>query len=179
MASRSRSTSGTFFLRNSLITNGVTMTTDSIDISSFINVLNGELLRIKQVWWNWGTDGSGPVLGADLGASKGCSAVGSISTESRTTPGSIGGDSDIVALNTLYAHTDANADIDFIMNETTANPKDFDDGYLVATDAIHINALESGDTFANPVAVKVMMECETVKLSLSDAQAVLVSQTIG
>ena len=61
---------------------------------------------------------------------------------------------------------------------TSANPKDLDDGYLVATDALHLN-LNMGDAFANDIRVYVMMECEIVKLSLSDAQAVLVSQTIG
>ena len=66
-----------------------------------------------------------------------------------------------------------------ITNETSVNPADFDDGYLVATDAIHLNVDESANTFANPVMAQCMMECEIVKLSLSDAQAVLVSQTVG
>ena len=178
MARRSRARSGTFFLRADLDSNGVTFATTSIDVSSFVNVLNGELLRIKQVFWDWGTDGGGPVLGGNLGASKGCSALASISTESRTTTGDMG-DNDIVSLNYLYAHTDSNTDIDFIANNTSVNPADFDDGYLVATDAIHLNVDESADTFASPVKVMAMMECEIVKLSLSDAQAVLVSQTVG
>jgi len=178
MARRSRVRSGTFFLRVSLDSNGVTFATTSIDVSSFVDVLEGELLRIKQVWWDWSTDGGGPVLGANLGASKGCSALASISTESRTTTGDMS-NNDIVSLNYLYAHTDANTDIDMITNQTSVNPADFDNGYLVATDAIHLNIDESADTFASPVKVQAMMECEIVKLSLSDAQAVLVSQTVG
>ena len=67
-----------------------------------------------------------------------------------------------------------------ITNETSVNPSDFEDGYLIATDAIHLNVNQgSGDTFANDIAVKCMLECEIVKLSLPDAQAVLVSQTVG
>ena len=178
MARRSRARSGTFFLRADLDSNGVTFATTSIDISSFVNVLDGELLRIKQVFWDWETDGGGPVLGANLGASKGCSALASVSTESRTTTGDMS-DNDIVSLNYLYAHTDSNSDIDFITNSTSVNPSDYNDGYLVATDALHLNVDESADTFASPVKTQVMMECEIVKLSLSDAQAVLVSQTIG
>jgi hypothetical protein len=178
MARRSRVKSGTFFLREKLATDGATFATTSIDVSSFVNPLDGELLKIKQVWWDWSTDGGGPVVGADLGASKGCSALASLSTESRTTTGDLAAN-DIMSLNYLYAHTDSNTDIDMITNETSVNPADFDDGYLIATDAIHLNVDESADTFANPVMAQCLMECEIVKLSLSDAQAVLVSQTVG
>lgn len=177
MARRSTVRSGTFFLRMVDLTDGGTMQTTSQDVSSFVNVLEGELLRIKQIWWQWGSDGGGPVRGADLGASAGCGAIATLSTDSRTTVGSIS-TNDVISGNTLYAHSDSGTNIDFITNETSVNPKDFDtDGYLVATDAIHLNVNQaSGDLFANDIAVKVMMECEIVKLSLSDAQAVLVSQ---
>jgi hypothetical protein len=178
MARRSRAKSGTFFLRKSTTSNGVTFVTSSIDVSSFVNVLDGELLRVKNIWWEWETDGGGPILGADLGASKGCSAFASVSTESRTVVGSFTAN-DIISVNTLYAHTDSNTDIDMITNRTSVNPADFNDGFLVATDAIHLNIDESADTFANPIRCSVMMDCEIVKLSLTDAQAVLVSQTVG
>lgn len=178
MARRSRVRSGTFYLRDSAETDGAaTFVTTSTDVSSFVNVLDGELLRVKQIWWQWGDDSGGPVKGADLGASKGCSAVASLSTETRTNVGGISS-SNIISQNSLYAHSDSATLIDFISNETSANPKDLDDGYLVATDAIHLN-VNMGDAFANDVRVVVMMECEIVKLSLSDAQAVLVSQTVG
>jgi len=179
MARRSTVKSGTFFLRQALNTDGTTFTTDSIDISSFIDVLNGELIRIKQCWFQWGSDGGGPVRGADVGASQGASATASVSTESRTTVGSMSS-SNVVCQNSLYVSSTSGTNIDFISNETSANPADFDDGYLVATDAIHVNVNQaSGDTFASNIGVVVMLECEVVKLSLSDAQAVLVSQTIG
>jgi len=177
MARKSRASSGTFFLRLGDSTSGGTMQSTSIDISSFVNVLNGELLRVKKVWWNWGTDSGGPIRGADLGASAGCSAVASVSTETRTSVGDIS-TNDTLAVNTLYCSSTSGSKIDMITNETTVNPADFDDGYLVATDGLHLN-VNQADAFANDIAVKCMMECETVKLSLSDAQAVLVSQTIG
>lgn len=178
MASRSRARSGTFFLGTTVNSNGITFESTSIDISSFVNVLDGELLRIKQLWWEWGSDDGSPVKGADVGANAGCSAFASVSTETRTTVGSLS-NNDIVSLNTLYAHCTASTDIDFISNSTSVNPADYEDGFLVATDALHLNVDESSDTFANPVRCTVKMECEIVKLSLSDAQAVLVSQTVG
>jgi len=177
MARKSKATSGTFFLRLVDLTESAAFASTSIDVSSFVNVLDGELLRIKQLWWNWGTDSGGPIRNADVGTNAGCNATASISTESRSSVGSIA-TNDIVSVNNLYCHGESNGKIDMITNETSVNPKDFDDGYLVATDAIHLNCAE-GDAFAARIAVKCMMECEIVKLSLSDAQAVLVSQTVG
>jgi len=178
MVSRSRAKSGTFFLRDSVISDTTTFVSSSTDISSFVNPLEGELLKIKQIWWEWGTDGGGPILGADVGTSKGCSAFASVSTESRSVVGSFT-NNDIVSVNTLYAHSDSNTDIDMITNSTSVNPADLEDGFLVATDAIYLNIDQSADAFAANINASVMMECEIVKLSLSDAQAVLVSQTVG
>jgi len=178
MARRSRVKSGTFYLKDNVITDSGTFVDSTTDISSFVNVLDGEVLRIKQIWWEWETDAGGPVLGADLGTSKGCSAASSVSTQQRTTIGSLQ-NSSIVSINTLYAHSDSNTDIDMITNSTSVNPADFEDGFLVATDALYLNIDMSGDTFAGNIRANVMMECEIVKLSLSDAQAVLVSQTVG
>jgi hypothetical protein len=178
MASRSRARSGTFFLRTEQDTAAASaLTSTSIDVSSFVNVLDGELLRIKQVWFSWSSDNGAPILGADVGTSKGCSATAVITTEEPTSYSFV--NNDLVAKNILYAHSDSNTDLDFITNETSVNPMDFDDGFLVATDAIFLAAGESADAFANRIRASVIMECEIVKLSLTDAQAVLVSQTVG
>ena len=178
MASRSKAVSGNFYLRANVESAGAVFASESIDISSFVNVLQGEVLRVKRIWWYWGTDGGGPILGADLGASKGCSAFSTVTTESRTAVGSIE-NSNVMSENSLYAHSDSNSDIDFISNETSVNPADYEDGYLVATDAIHLNVDQNTDVFTGTIRVQVMMECEIAKLNLSDAQAVLVSQTVG
>jgi len=178
MVSRSRAKSGTFFLRDSVISDTTTFVSSSTDISSFVNPLEGELLKIKQIWWEWGTDGGGPILNADVGSNNGASAFASVSTESRSVVGSFT-NNDIVSVNTLYVHGDSNGQIDMITNSTSVNPADLEDGFLVATDAVYLNIDQSADTFAANINASVMMECEIVKLSLSDAQAVLVSQTLG
>lgn len=178
MARRSRARSGTFFLRKEQDTNGTTFAEGSIDVSSFVNVLQGELLRVKQCWFSWTSDNGSSVQGADLGASKGCSAIACVTTEQIDSVKGFTANS-LLGKNTLYAHTDANTDIDMITNETSVNPVDFDDGYLVATDSIHLGVNQSADSFANNIRCSIMLECEIVKLSLTDAQAVLVSQTVG
>ena len=70
MASRSRAKSGTFFL-SSQVDGGTTATgfqQAKIDISSFVNVLQGEVLRIKQIWFQWQDDSGGPIAAATVGA---------------------------------------------------------------------------------------------------------------
>ena len=182
MARRSRVRSGTFFLRKEQDTNGTTYAEGSIDVSSFVNVLEGELLRVKQVWFSWTSDNGGPVAGTDVrasGAVQGASAVACVNTQSQT---SIKGftSNALMAKNTLYAHVDSTANIDMITNETSVNPVDYDDGYLVATDGIFLGINQSAvDTWASDIRCSIMLECEIVKLSLTDAQAVLVSQTVG
>ena len=178
MARRSRTRSGTFFLRKEQDTNGTTFAESSIDVSSFVNVLDGELIRVKQCWFSWTSDNGGAVVGADLGASKGCSAVACVTTEQVDSIKGFTATS-LLAKNTLYAHSDSNTDIDMISNETSVNPVDFDDGYLVATDSIHLGVNQSADSWAANIRCSIMLECEIVKLSLTDAQAVLVSQTVG
>jgi len=182
MARRSRVRSGTFLLKKEQDTNSSTYAESSIDISSFVNVLEGELLRVKKLWFSWTSDNGDSIQGTDLrasGAVQGSSAVACVLTESQT---AIKGftENSLMGKNTLYAHVDSTANIDFITNETSVNPMDYDNGFLVATDAIFLGVNQNAvDTWASNIRCSIMLECEIVKLSLSDAQAVLVSQTIG
>lgn len=181
MARASRTKTGTFFLRQYVTMNGTTFNEQSLDISSFVNPLQGEVLRIKQSWTDW-TEGSQPITGDAIhaaGAAGGASAGGQVTTASRT--GLINlTNNDLVTKSTLYAHVDATANVDYMQQQEGLNPVDFDDGYMVATDTLYfgINSNDT-DTWAknSVIAYSVMLECEVVKLSLADAQAVLVSQT--
>jgi len=175
---RGKRASSPFFLRKQQISNGGTFAESSIDVSSFVDVLEGEVLRVKQVWWEWTSDNSGPVLGADLGTSKGCSADGQLTTKTTSARQNLV-DSSVICKNIIYAHTDSNTDIDMIKTQDGMNPIDFEDGFMVATDTIYLGVIESADTFANPVRVNVVLECEVIRMTLSDAQAVLVSQSTG
>ena len=181
MARASRSKTGTFFLRQNVTMNSTTFNESSLDISSFVNPLQGEVLRIKQTWTAW-TEGSQPITGDAVhatGAAGGASCGGQVTTASRT--GLIAlTNNDLVTKSTLYAHVDATANIDYMKQQEGLNPVEFDDGYMVATDTLYfgINSNDT-DTWAknSVIMYSVMLECEVVKLSLSDAQAFLVIQT--
>jgi hypothetical protein len=182
MARRSRVKSGVFYLRNKLDTNAASFAQATVDISSFVNVLEGEVLRIKQVWFEWTSDDYLPIAGTDVGASgaaKGASCAAQLTSDSKSAIHSFD-QVGVIAKNNIYAHIGAVADLDMVQQSTGLNPYDFEDGYFVATDNIFLGVKGSTvDTFSNDLTCQVLMECEIVKLSLADAQAVLVSQTNG
>ena len=180
MASRSRAKSGTFFLTKHVDggTTGTGFQQEEIDISSFVNVLQGEVVRVKQCWFEWNSDQGGPILSADVGANNGASADAQVTVESRTTRSSFTNNA-VMAKNSVYTHCAGAGQLDFYATEMGMNPTDFEDGYLVATDAIYLGISDSADPFTADIRCSIKLECEIVKLSLSDAQAVLVSQTIG
>jgi hypothetical protein len=182
MARRSTVKSGTFFLRQYVTTNGATFTESSLDISSFVNVLQGEVLRVKKAWSEWTSDNGQTINGTDVaasGATAGASAMGQVTTQSRTGIINIT-NNDCMVKDQIYAHVDATANIDMIAPTASLNPVDYDDGYLVATDSLYFGVDQSTvDGFANNISYSVLLECEIVRMSLSDAQAVLVSQTLA
>jgi len=180
MAKRGKEVSGTFFIRQYIAMDGINFAQASIDVSSFVNVLDGEVLKIKRVWTDW-TEGSAPITGdaiAASGAAAGASAGGQVTTESRT--GLINlSNTKLIAKNTLYAHIDATANIDYMQQQEGLNPLDFEDGKLVATDTLYFGIKSNDvDTWAKDITYTVMMECVIFKMSLSDAQAVLVSNSL-
>jgi len=177
-----KKTSGIFFLRKTLTTNGASFAQDSLDISSFVNLTNGECMRIRNIWFEWTSDDYFTIAGTDIaasGATAGASMSGQVTTDSKTTINSFAA-TGMVAKNNIYAHIDATANIDFISQDTGLNPYDFQDGYIVATDSIYFGTKGSSvDTWANDIMMTVLLECETVKLTEKDATALLVGQTLG
>jgi len=182
MARKSKVQSSTFFLRQYVDTDGVNFAQTTIDISSFVDVLNGSVLKVKRGWSEWTSDDARPISGTDVrasGAVQGASAAGQVTTESRTGMLNLT-NTNLMLKNQIYAHVDATANIDFLTEDEGLNPMDFEDGYLVATEGLFFGTQSSAiDTWAADIRFSVILECEIVKLSLSDAQAVLVSQTLG
>jgi hypothetical protein len=182
MAKRSKKVSGTFFLRQYVDLDGTTFAETSIDISSYVNVLEGHVLRVKKGWSEFTSDNAQPINGTDVaasGAAAGASAAGQVTTETRTGLLNLTNTNQMLK-NQIYVHIDATANIDFLTEDEGLNPMDFEDGYLVATEGIFFGIKSSDvDTWANNIRFSVILECEIVRLSLSDAQAVLVSQTLG
>jgi len=172
-----RKDSAVFYLRKKVTSSGTSFVEESIDLSSFVDLPKGKCLRVRQCWFQWSTDNYGPILGVDVSASgpAGASIGGQITTTTRTGFSSLAG-KETIALNNLYAYVDTNETIEFIAQDSGLNPVDFDDGYIVATDAIYFGVKGSTDTFAAALNMSVLMEVEVVTLNKDDAISLATSQ---
>ena len=178
-----RKTSSVFYLRKRVDTNDNTPATADIDISAYIDTLKGNVLRINQVWFEWTSDNGGPITVADVGVDHSCAAAAQLCSESQTTIQPLTNTS-LIAKHQIYISTSDESGTNLITmfhEDRTMNPADFEDGFLVANDTIQllVNDLPSPGVFTSPIRCSVMLECEQVKMSAADAQAILLSQAIG
>jgi len=178
-----RKSSSVFYLRKYAETNAGTAATANIDISAYIDTLKGNVLRINQVWFEWTSDDGSPIDTADVGVDATTSAGGQLCTETQTALQPLTNTS-LIAKHQIYLATDNQSGTNNLITyheDRSMNPADFDDGFLVANDNIQLLVQDSPSphTFANPVRCSVILECEQVKMSAADAQAILLSQAIG
>ena len=140
-------------------------------------------MRINKCWFEWTSDDGGPIEVADVGADETCSAVAQLTTESQTGIQPLSNTS-MIAKHQIY-HTTEDVSgtnlMSMIHEDNSMNPADFNDGFLVANDTIQfgVSASPSPHTYAANIRCVVLLECEQVKMTASDAQAVLLSQAIG
>jgi len=179
-----RRESSVFYLRKAVDTNSTAFNSSNIDISAYIDTLKGHVLRINQVWWEWTSDDGGPIETADVHASDGtCSAVAQLTTESQDGVQPLSNTS-MIAKHQIY-HTVDNTSGTLLMTmiheDDSMNPADFNSGFLVANDTIQlgVSSSPSPHTYANDIRAVVLLECEQVKMTAKDAQAILLSQAIG
>ena len=180
-----KKSSGIFFLRKTVTADhDSAFVQDNIDVSSFVNLTQGECIRIKNVWFEWTDTANQSITGGVVGANgtaKGVSCSGQITTDSKTSIHSFGA-TGMVAKNDIYAHIGASTDLDMCVQSSGLNPYDYEDGYIVATDAIYFGTMMAGTAayrFIADVNMTCLLECETVKLTEKDATALLVGQTLG
>lgn len=178
-----RKSSSVFYLRKYVDTNAATFSTANLDISAYIDTLKGSVLRVNQVWFEWTSDNGGPITVADVGVDHSCAAAAQLTTESQTTIQPLTNTS-VLAKHQIYISTTDESGtnrIDMFHEDRVMNPADFDDGFLVANDTIQlgVNDLPSPGVFSLPIRCSVMLECEQVKMTAADAQAILLSQAIG
>ena len=176
-------TGSVFYLRKGVDTNGTAFNSSNIDISAYIDTLNGKVLRVNQVWFEWTSDDGGPIECADVGADETCSAVAQLTTETQDGIQPLTNNS-MFAKHQIY-HTTEDVSgtnlMSMIHEDNSMNPADFNDGYLVANDTIQlgVSASPSPHTYANDIRCVVLLEVERVKMTANDAQTVLLSQSIG
>jgi len=178
-----KKSSSVFYLRKYAETNAGVAATATIDISAYIDTLKGNVLRINQVWFEWTSDSGSPIQVADIGLDHSVSAGAQLCTETQTALQPLTNTS-LIAKHQIYLSTEDVSGTNIITmyhEDRSMNPADFDDGFLVANDNIQLLVQDSPSpaVFTAPVRCSVILECEQVKMTAADAQAILLSQAIG
>jgi len=177
-----RKTSGTLFLRKTVETNGATYASGNIDVSAYVNPLDGDVLRVKKCWFEWASDSGGPVLAADVNSTDGtASAMAQLTTLSQDSIKQMT-NSSLFAKHQITMTVDNTSGTTLIIlksEDFAMNPAEFTDGFLVASDTIQlgVNCAPSPQTFASDIECQVIIECERVKMSEKDAFALISEQS--
>lgn len=176
-----KKTSGKLYLRKTVETNGSTFNSGNIDISAYVNPLEGEVLRVNKVWGEWASDTGGAILTADVDGTDGsASAMAQLTTVSQDSIKQMV-NSSLFFKTQLYCTVDnaSGTQLFTLMREDNSmNPAEFDEGFLVASDIIQVgvNCSPAPQAFVSDIEFQVLIECERVKMSEKDAFAILSAQ---
>jgi len=166
----------TFFLRTTLTSSGTTYVSDNIDVSAYTDPARGRVLVVDRSWISFGTDGGGPIAGADVASGAGGKAMGAQAcSEKQTTLVEMSNNSLFMKVN-LYAATIAGPILNYVSEQNSMNPYETTGGFIIPTDAIHC-AIDTGSAWANELDVGFCFEVHTEKLTLQRIQELLVSLT--
>jgi len=167
----------TFFLRTNIVSQGTGYISDDIDISAYTDPARGRVLIVDRGFITIDTDGNGPVQAADVVSSgTGGRSVGIQATsETQTTLVQSNDNSLFMKLN-FYATVETAGMLTMIEEQAALNPADYESGFIIPTDKIHVGALTGVDWNAD-LDIGFIFEVHTEKLSLRRIQELLVSLT--
>lgn len=173
--------SGPIYLRATCESGGAgTFTTTNIDVSAYVDPLDGKVLRVKQVWGEWASDNGGTIKTADVGVDVTAAAMAQLTSVSQTSIKPMT-NSSLFFKTQLYCATDNQSGTNnlILMREDNAmNPADYADGFFVASDVIQVGVHEAASPhgFAAPVEFQVLIEAERVRMSEKDAFSIISTQ---
>jgi len=165
----------TFFLRTTLTSDGTNYVSDNVDISAYTDPARGRVLIVDRSWISFGTDGNGPIAGADVGAAAGKAMGAQACSEKQTSLVEMSNNSLFMKVN-LYAAALAGPILNYVSEQNAMNPYETTGGFIIPTDAIHCG-IDTGSAWAAELDVGFCFEVHTEKLSLQRIQELLVSLT--
>jgi hypothetical protein len=171
--------SGPLYLRTVCETNGSTYNSTNLDVSAYVDPLDGKVLRIKKVWAEWCSDNGGTITAADIGVDLTAAATAQLSTVSQDSLKPLT-NSALFFKTQIYGtcdNTSGNNNITMMHEDNAMNPADFEDGFFVASDVIQLGVdSDTPHAFANDIECQILIEAERVKMSEKDAFAVISAQ---
>jgi|TARA_Y100000310_G_C20637902_1_gene792233 hypothetical protein len=173
MARRSKPT---FLLRQDVTTDDTTQVQEVMDISSFVDVPNGEVLLIKRAWINYCDASAGHgVIASMFAASSGLCVSASACTRTFAQMQSSAEPSTITK-GYLHVHGDGGQDTTFYREDTLLEPAQFEDGFYCASSGITLS-VDSSLSLSPEIKVSFIFECQQVKIGEAAALAKIVSLT--
>jgi len=170
----------TFFLRAriSVAAASTAYNSDEIDISAYTDPARGRVLVVDRGFVTVNGDGPVPLTELDFVAGVGSRGLQmQACSETQTALTAMGTDNSVFMENYLYGGTD-NTSFTFLEFVSSLNPIDFENGFIIPTDKIHVGCATNGsESFNGALKVNYMFEVHTEKLSLSRIQELLVSLT--
>lgn len=163
--------SDSFFIRASVTSNDTTYVETSVDLGAFVDALGKSVLRIHNVQMR--------IIDADLvsmpratGASY--NAGLQLNTQTQTALVSYT-ERGLIANGNLFVGA-IGADVTAISETNDLMPQDFENGFLVAVDTIHLGINQSIPSSLGQVVGEVILECTVETLSQAAAMALALSQ---
>ena len=165
----------TFFLRKTIDTNAGDFVTGDIDISAYTDPARGRVLVIDRGFVTFMSNGNGPILGADVGASNMRTVGYQVTSESKSSLVDAN-DNSLMMHGSLYCTTNSDSELILYEEVNAMNPFETTAGYIVPTDKIQC-ALDVSTAWAAEISIGFVFEVHTEKLSLKRIQELLVSLT--
>lgn len=169
-------TKDTFLLRKDVDTSDTTQVQDTLDVSAYVDIPEGEVLVIHRAWINFcnSSDGHGVVASA-FAASSGLCVSATSTTRSFTTmqPSS---EPSMISKAYLHMHGDGGNDTTFYRESQLLDPASYQAGFICASPNIQLT-VDSSLNLSPEITVSFIFECTQQKLTLKGALAKAVSQT--
>jgi len=167
----------TFFLRETLESDGTNYVSSNIDITGYVDVPRGRVLVVDNAYITFSTNGQGPIVAADVTSGTAVTkALGAqVSSEVQTSLVEMQNNS-LFARSNVYASA-SSATVMTMLEQTDAlNPTTYMHGFIIPTNQIHVG-IATGSAWNGELDVGFLFEVHTEKLSLQRIQELLVSLT--
>jgi len=166
----------TFFLRETLESDGTNYVSSNIDITGYVDVPRGRVLVVDNAYITYSTNGQGPIVPADIGTGAVSKQMGAqCSSEVQTSLIEMQNNS-LFARSNVYAANSATAVMSMMVQTDALNPTTYMHGFIIPTNQIHVG-IATGSAWAGELDVGFLFEVHTEKLSLQRIQELLVSLT--
>ena len=158
------------FIRQHVVTNDTTYQSEEMDLSAYVDVTEGELLRLKRVFWDICSDTGFVAIGTGhIGTTESLSMTMQLTANEETSIISAQ-DGSVMAKCYFYYGTDNTPEITFITKMPDLDPGNFANGILVASQNLHVG-VDSNITLTGELRITAICEFEVVRVDLSDALA--------